>query len=295
MLAEWLGLKGKTVMLKAIRLLVPVLMGCLVVFFLPAILLANPQTAPENNPGTNHGSLPPAREKKADHPLLHNPFTPADRLGLQLSYFDYVRKATHRKEQSATLYVEKELDPFGVYAYLPYRRQSESGVRPRLHFDNAVVGAYFRAENGRFSHLYCAGLSLTTGREERRIGSEVLGNIEACTGLAVALGFLNLRARLRYNSQTNLEFQETRKRKFEQTWIGELGAELHFAPATFSLEITRLARVAPDERRFHTTIVAPGLSWQAGADWQFGMAVALTTSQERVYDRGLILKGTWLY
>ncbi|MBE7440120.1 MAG: hypothetical protein HS115_16840 [Spirochaetales bacterium] len=265
---------------------------------IPVVLFAGDPGHPESEPDMEMD----ADHSKArvfypypDMPLLHSPMQAARRIGVELSYFDYIRKSATRKESAATIYGEYQWESLSLFMSAPYRRLSESGVQPRIHFDNVRLGLLLSPTAGRFLGHYCLVAAFTTGREARGIGSEFLGNVEACTGFAIQAGLFRFRARIRYNSQTNLEFAETKKRKFQRTWYGELGFELHFERVIFSLELTRVARVAQKKDRFHTTLVAPGLVWRVLPEWSMGLAVPLTTSRERRYDRGLIFKSTYYF
>jgi len=256
----------------------------------PALLWAE-----DNHPELDGEEKAPAFYLYPDMPLLHDPIQVAHRIGLGLSYYDYIRKSATRKETAATLNAEYRWESLSLFAAVPYRRLSESGVRPRIHFDNVRLGLVLAPVHGRFLAHYCLVAAFTTGREARGIGSEFLGNVEACTGFAVQAGLFRFRARIRYNSQTNLEFEETKKRKFQRTWYGEAGFELHFERAIVSIEITRVARVAQKKDRFHTTLVAPGLVFRILPEWSLGLAVPITTSRERRYDRGAIIKSTYYF
>ena len=221
---------------------------------------------------------------------------PANRAGIAFSNFELHEHEIFLRRRTGALFAEYAFgDVASISASVPYTVKHQTDVETREHVDNINLALRFAHGRRDWRPVYGLDAFLATGSDEAGIGSRLLGNLVPYGGAVYFGGSFSFAAILRWNTQTNNQFQEDENVRFQRTWLIELAAGWSWDALEIFLEYERKIRYAPKENRLNTSVFAPGLNYRFGEKFQLGVSIPYTTSKEGEFDAGIVIRGTYFY
>ncbi|MCB1308759.1 MAG: hypothetical protein KDK30_11290 [Leptospiraceae bacterium] len=229
--------------------------------------------------------------------LLLNPqLNPRHRAGIGFRNTQLTRHEYFERYQTLYAFGEYAIyESWSVYGQLPYSRKWVTDSDRREHIDNPIIGTRFGYRFNGWMPAAGLAVEIPAGDEDAGIGSKELGSLEPYLGIRFGSEWFFISGAVRYNAETNKKFREEEEQEFARTWKAELAVAFRLGNWDLMLEYLYRYRTDPEERRFSSGLIAPGVNYRILDNLIIGVTVPYALSRERDLDIGFDARVTYFF